>query len=250
MTNEQLAAAVQAGEADRLAELWAQVERFVAQQANRRFASLRGVEFDDLYNTGFLAVHAAAQTYDPARGMSFIGWLELALRTAFAEAGGYRSRKQGKDPLHRAGSLDAPISEDDDTTLGELQADPSAAASLEAAEHRIWCAQLRGVLDRALDSLPEECSSTLKARYYQGMSVQAVAERDGVEVKTVRQRTARGLHGLHNPRWRAQLRQFVERQTPYYLHVGVERFASTRTSAVEKIVLRREEMEKQGRECI
>lgn len=152
MTNEQLAAAVQAGEADRLAELWAQVERFVAQQANRRFASLRGVEFDDLYNTGFLAVHAAAQTYDPARGMSFIGWLELALRTAFAEAGGYRSRKQGKDPLHRAGSLDAPISEDDDTTLGELQADPSAAASLEAAERRIWCAQLRGVLDRALEA--------------------------------------------------------------------------------------------------
>ena len=35
MTNEELVALIQAGERDKLPELWEQVERFVALQANR-----------------------------------------------------------------------------------------------------------------------------------------------------------------------------------------------------------------------
>ena len=54
MTNEELVALIQAGERDKLPELWEQVERFVALQANRLLhamgpdkAALAGVEFGD-----------------------------------------------------------------------------------------------------------------------------------------------------------------------------------------------------------
>ena len=78
--------------------------------------SAGGVEFGDLYNSGYLALIAAADTYNPTAGCSFIGWLSMSLKTAFAEAGGYRSRKQALDPLHRASSLNAPLGNDEDGT--------------------------------------------------------------------------------------------------------------------------------------
>ena len=130
MSNEELVERVQAGERGTLHVLWAQVERFVARQARMRLilsGGLGGVEFEDLYNSGYIALVAAADTYDPTVGCSFIGWLSLNLKTAFAEAGGYRSRKQALDPLHWAGSLDAPLGNDaEDGTVIDIQEDPAA----------------------------------------------------------------------------------------------------------------------------
>lgn len=95
MTNEELVALIQGGERDKLAVLWEQVERFVAQQACQWIlfsGGLGGVEVDDLYQSGYIALVATMDSYDPTAGRSFIGWLSLALKTAFAESGGYRSK--------------------------------------------------------------------------------------------------------------------------------------------------------------
>ncbi len=67
MTNEELVERVQAGERDTLSVLWTQVERFVAMQARRRLilsGGLGGVEFGDLYDSGYIALVAAVDTYD------------------------------------------------------------------------------------------------------------------------------------------------------------------------------------------
>lgn len=74
MTNEELVALIQGGDREKLPQLWEQVERFVAQQANRRLVlsgGLGGVEFGDLYNAGYLALVAAVDTFDPEAGRSF-----------------------------------------------------------------------------------------------------------------------------------------------------------------------------------
>lgn len=74
MTNEELVALIQGGDQEKLPQLWEQVERFVAQQANRRLVlsgGLGGVEFGDLYNAGYLALVAAVDTFDPEAGRSF-----------------------------------------------------------------------------------------------------------------------------------------------------------------------------------
>lgn len=63
MTNEELVLKIQSGEQDRLPELWEQVERFVASRAQRLMTLYAngymtnngGVEFDDLYNSGYIA---------------------------------------------------------------------------------------------------------------------------------------------------------------------------------------------------
>ena len=118
MTNEELVALIQAGERDRLPELWEQVERFVALQANRLLhamgdrAAAHGLEYNDLYNSGYIALVAAADSYKPEADMQFIGWFAFYLKTAFAEAGGWRGRKQ--NPLNNSTSMDKPVGEEDD----------------------------------------------------------------------------------------------------------------------------------------
>lgn len=190
MTNEELVERIQAGEGERLLELWQQVERFVVQQAHRRLVlsgGLGGVEFGDLYNAGYLALVAAVDSFDPAAGKSFLGWFGLALKTAFAEAGGYRSRKQARDPLHHAQSLEAPVGDDDDSaTMGDLVADLAAALEFERAEDRLYQAQLHTALERALEQLPPDWGNTVRRRFYQGQTVSAIAADVGVPADIVR----------------------------------------------------------------
>ena len=67
MTNEELAVMIQNGRTEAILPLWEQVERFVAKQANKweQAWTTRRVEFEDLYQSGFIAMMKAAQTYDP-----------------------------------------------------------------------------------------------------------------------------------------------------------------------------------------
>lgn len=246
MTNEELVALIQSGERDRLAELWAQVEKFVAMMARRRLVlsdGLGGVEFDDLYNAGYLALVAAVDSYNPEAGRAFIGWLSVALKTAFAEAGGYRSQKQARDPLHLVGSLDTSMGDDEDgTALGEFQADPTAAQAFEDVEEAIYQEQLHAALDQVLAALPENQSTTIRRRFYDGQSLDEIAAREGVSKETIRQWQGKAMRALCKERRR--LLQFIECRTPYYRSWS----AATLERTTEMIVLKREKLVEQHTE--
>ena len=240
MTNEELVALIQAGERDRLPELWEQVEKFVALQARRQYllsGGLGGVEVEDLYQSGYIALVAAADSYDPKAGRSFISWLARAIKTAFAETGGRRSRKQARDPLHRAGSMDAPVQagDEDSAALGDLIPDPGAAQAFQNIEDRIYLERLHSALEKALDELPDQQGGTLRRRFYQGWSLAEIAAAEGVYGETVRQWQLKALRAL---RRRRDLRQFVEVRTPYYRRWSAQ--SGERTT--EMIVLKRERL--------
>lgn len=236
MSNEELAALIQAGERGRLPELWVQVERFVAKQANRCLAYTDGVEFADLYNSGYIALVDAVSTYDPGKG-AFTTWLALHLKTAFAEAGGYRSRKQALDPLHNAMSIYAPINDEDGTIIGDIIEDTCAAQDFQNAEDKIWNEELHSALEKALDTLPDAQSDTLRRKYYRGQTLDEIAAEKGVYKETVRQWQNKAFRGMRKPNVSRSLRQFIEIRTPYYAHVN---FRQTGERTVEMIVLKRE----------
>lgn len=242
MTNEELVERVQAGERDTLSELWTHVERFVARQARSRLilsGGLGGVEFGDLYNSGYIALIAAANTYDPAAGRSFIGWLSLSLKTAFAEAGGYRSHKQALDPLHRAGSLNAPLGNDDeDGTMMDVQEDPTAAQEFQEVEHRLYLEQLHDALESAMKTLPEADRAVLVARYYQGRTRREIGPH-------TRQKEERALASLRRSNVGHQLWQFVQGTAQYPLSVGVPASGAGCALPVKRAHLERERLELQ-----
>lgn len=190
MTNEELVALIQAGERDRLPELWGQVERFVAFQANKRIKALAlsgiksGVEYNDLYHSGYIALVGAVDTYDPEPGASFITWLVFYLKTAFAEAGGYRTKRQARDPLRLALSMDAPVKagadDGDKAAFGDFIPDPKAAQALRDVDDSICRAQTRQAVQRALEQLPVAERLAVKAYYYEGRT-QREAGRETLE---------------------------------------------------------------------
>lgn len=177
MNNEELVAEVQSGARERLPELWAQVEKFVDMKAGQQVRTLKGVggvEVEDLRQSGFLALVTAADTYDPAAGKAFVGWLAWHLQSEFAVAGGYRSIKQGRDPIHRAGTLDAPTRGDDlndGDPLAELLPDPAAEAAFEAVEDRDWLDRIRAAVDIALAQLPEDQRTAVREKFWDGRAV-------------------------------------------------------------------------------
>lgn len=241
MTNEELVAKIQAGERDRLPQLWSQVERFVAKRANRimtmyatgYMANSGGVEFDDLYNSGYLALVAAVDTYKPDKGMKFISWFAFFVKTAFGNAGGWKSQKN--DALRKAMSLDAPIDgEDDSDPLAQIVEDTGAAQDIQAVEDKIFQEQLHAALERALQHLPDAEVEAIRGKYFWGRELSSVEKRA----------ERRGLSRLSA---HASLRQYIELHTPYYLRVGVKSFQNSGDSSVERIVFKREQlMQKAG----
>lgn len=153
MTNEELVMVIQQGVTEKIPLLWERVERLVAWKANRVINTLGEnclVEFDDLYNSGYIALCNAIERYDPEHG-AFTTHFMFHLKTAFAEATGHRSIRQQRDPIHRANSFDDPVPGTDDLVLSDVIPDRTDVEG-DAIE-RIWQQQLHDVLEKALGTL-------------------------------------------------------------------------------------------------
>ncbi len=247
MTNEELAVLIQGGRSELLADLWTQTVAFIRKQAKSRMHAVNSpaVDIEDLIQSGFLALAAAANTYDAGAGSSFLGWLDLHLRTAFNQAAGTWTERQKKDPIHGCISLNAPIGDEDGKTLEDLQEDPTGQTPYEDIETWIFNQQLRQALEAALEQIPEVQAQTLRRRYFSGETQRQTAEAMGVSVQRAGQIEENAIRSLREPQVRCSLEECVEIHTPYYLHVGTAQFRRDHTSAVERIVFRREELRAQ-----
>lgn len=247
MSNEELAVLIAQGRDDLRPQLWEQVTPFIRQQARRTIrltGGYGGVDADDLTQSGYEALLSAITSFDPDKGMSFIGWLELHLRTAFAEVGGYRAKH--RDPLNDCASLDAPLPGGDDeadTTFLDTIADESDAYA--EVEERLYNDELHEVLDKAIGCLPPHRAEIMRAAYWDGKTQAAIARERGISDQLVSAHIRRGLGELSRGRPARGLRAFLENETDYYAHVGKRAFGTTHTSAVEKMVLRRERLAEQ-----
>lgn len=163
MSNEELVALIQAGDRDRIVELWHQVRRMVYKQA-ARWAGLGGTTIEDLTQAGFIAMLRAVDSYDPSRGTKFSTHLFLRLRAELSAATGWSSKTARLDPLQSAVSLDAPLTDEEDATLADFIPDPAAAAEMDGMEVRIGVAAI-------LAELPEEQQRAVRGKYWHDLTV-------------------------------------------------------------------------------
>lgn len=248
MSNEELVAAIRAGD-DRMGELWEQVAGLVAWKANQVMTALDlrgsscGVEFDDLYQSGYPALVAAVDSYDPESG-AFSTWFMYHLKNAFAEATGYRTKSGKNEPLNHAASLDKSVDDDPDgTPLGEFVSDPKSTATMEAVEEREYQKQLHEALEEALATLPEQSAEVLRLRHYQGLTLADVGERKGTTAERVRQMENKALRQLRKPSIACRLRPFYD--FDFYCGTGLGAFQHTGMSVQERyLVIEEEQQEK------
>lgn len=252
MSNEELVAEIQAGATERMGKLWEQVEGLIKWKANRIMTVLegcpgRGVEFEDLYQSGYLAMVAAVNTYDPTAGGNFATWLMYHLKSAFAEATGYRTQKGCQEPLNNYLSLDTPLTDDADSdSLMDLIADPSGQNGIISAEDALYREQLHDAMEEALSAIPEQYADALRLRYYDGLSLNRAGEIRGVSGERIRSMENKGIRLLRRSQIAGYLRPFYDFDV--YCGTGLGAFQRSGMSIQEHYLIREEERQKRAQE--
>lgn len=238
---------IQAGAAGRMGELWEQIDGFVKQQANKVVSALErrgnpcGVEFEDLYQTGYIALTEAAKTYK-LEGMSFTAWLVFYLKSAFAAVTGYNTATRQHEPLNNALSLDMPPGDETDRlTLGDCIEDPRAADEITETVEEVWMGQLSEALTEALSGIPELQANILRLRYFDELTLEETRHKLGISRDKVVQAERRGLRDLRTDK----LRQFYE--FDYYGGTSLTAFRNTQVSVQERYLL---ELERNSRKTV
>ncbi len=130
------------------------------------------------------------------------------LKTALAEATGYRTKRQMQDPLRRAISLDLPVGEDEESSFSEIIPDPAAEAMLSAVSEREVQEQRREAVRAAVAGLPPLERSVPDCRYFQDMSIPEAATALGIGEKGARKLESNALRYLRHPDRARKLREF------------------------------------------
>ena len=251
MSNEELVAEIQAGSMDLMGQLWDQVAGLIKWKAKRIMTVLegcpgRGVEFEDLCQSGYLAMVAAVDTYDPAAGGTFSTWLMYHLKTAFAEATGYRTQKGRQEPLNNYLSLDTPLTDDADSDdLMDVVADPAGLQWRESLEESMWRKQLQEAVGAALSTVPEQYREILRLRYWEDMTLEDVGDLRGISKERVRQMENKGIRILRQPKTASQLYTFCD--FDFYGGTGLGAFRYGGMSVQERyLVVEEERKERQS----
>lgn len=238
MSNEEIVLKIQSGERDCMGQLWEQVAGLVKWKANRIMTALGGsvcAEFDDLFNSGYIAMARAVDTYDPERG-SFSTWFMLHLKTVFAETTGYRTRQGQNEPLRGALSLSTPVGDDkNDWTLGEIIPDPAGATRMDAIEESEYQRELQQAMEKVLAELPEQHREVIQRRYYLGQTLQEAAEGLQISAARVAQREKKALRHIRQLDTACELIPFYD--FDYYSGVSLGAFKNSGMTVQERYLI-------------
>jgi RNA polymerase primary sigma factor len=152
----QLVIAIQSGDRRAVDKLASANLKFVVKVANRHIG--QGVLIDDLIQEGNIGLLEAAYAFQPREGQRFINYAQLWIRKRINEAVAktgrivrlphnqeyevYKSKKKGEDnDAPSRVSIDKPIGEDGDNTLGDIllktQSDAEFAIEMDSIKFRV-----------------------------------------------------------------------------------------------------------------
>ncbi len=243
MENEKLAEAAKGGDSDALLKLWKSVRRLCFQIARRykNMLTWTGYTDEDTEQTLFLAFCAALDAFDPSTGKKFTSYLQYPIMNALRAALGIRDgREQPPAPV----SLDSPLGDEADNTMGDLIPDSRAAEAFEAAENSVWNEQLHSVLERCLADLEDKRAEAVRAAYFEGLTAEETGKRLGVSTSRAACLKKEGLRKLRQGRNLKRLEEFREAITTGLCRgtsLSVWRYSGN--SIEEQAILRLEELE-------
>ena len=206
MTNEQLAEFIKQGGADDLKPaLWDRVKHLMFKLAGQYYSSYEerftscGAELADFRQECYPAFIKAIEAYSPEKGYAFTSYLEYHIRNAGAEMLGIRNAdRENNKPLDNCTSLDKPLDTGDskELCLADIIPDSNSQEGFEQALQTIADEHTREILHRALDRLDKPLRDVIVLYYFEDMTQEQIAKREGVSGERIRQRKAKALRKL------------------------------------------------------
>lgn len=249
MTNEEIATRIKAGETALYNELWKQNKRIIYKLSNQfyrkspAYCTRAGIEIDDLYQCGFVALIKAVQAYEPEKGYTFLTFLQYPLKRVFRDAIGINTGK--KEPLNECASLDEPLDDEAGAdTLHDITPDRENIFEYDKAEERIYNEELHNALEKALATLPDKESEIIKDRYYLGYSLKEIEDIKQIPAGNGRKLEKKAFNGLRKYKAMQYLKPFHDDyiKTKAYNNTGFSSWANY-GSVEENIIERLEALE-------
>ncbi len=142
---------------------------------------------EDLLQETWLKIVRNSAGYTPTA--KFTTWVFTVARNLCVDNA---RKEQFRKTSASSKSLDSPLSDDDERTLGDLVGDEGAEAPDRGADN----AKVRVVLEGALRSLPDEQREVFVLREYQGISFKEIGLVVGTNENTAKSRMRYALEGL------------------------------------------------------
>jgi len=249
-----------AGRRERIYELWELLEGLCAwfcRRIYRELPSSFGLEFEDLYNCGFIALHEALSHCSEEKIGNFstyyTPWLLATMyrENALSKGGRYKDGRRRFDPVITDAtlSLDATVEGNDGKSdslhnfLGDKHILDYSVDTIAEAEERIFHEQLHEALEALIAELPEDEQFLIRQKYYAGQDCIQIATQLHISQRESYQLEDRALITLRRRGELCGLEQYIDDRISYYTGTGIKRFRESESSAVERLVIRREELE-------
>lgn len=226
MTNEMLADFIKQGGNDELIPiLWEKVRVLLYGKSdtfyrlNKEQCDRKGVDNWDIRQASYTAYLKAVRSFDIKTGYKFTTYLAYPFKNALKDLLGATTKRARQEPLNNSTSLDKPIeqSDGDTITMGELIADDSSLDFIQDMERTAEAETVR----RIVETLPDVQKDVIKAYYFEGMTLSAIAEKLGVSRESVRQIRYKALKILRENK---QLRELYTGYQHHYNWIAVSHF--------------------------
>ncbi len=191
MSDEQLVAMSCSGSEEAVNELLERYKYVVRQKAARYF--IVGADSEDLIQEGMIGVFKAIMNYDKEKGAAFATFANMCITRQMISAVKSASCKKHR-PLNSSISLNNPLSEDNDGTLGEIIESDS---STDPESRMIFIEELKLIEDDG-KALFTDLEREAWNMYYDGHSYSEIAEKLDRTKKAVDNAIRRAKNKLAN----------------------------------------------------
>ena len=244
-TNEFLAVRIQSGENKYIPELWDAIKRLVHVAAykyyvlNEKACRRAMADVEDLFQYGFLAMASAVKDFKQESGYKFTTFLYRHLLNQFHAATDTRTEAGRSRAAVPVLSLDAPLSQDTEDTLGEFLPDNRAVESFDRVLDSVYSEKVNKDIEPALLRLPEDEYRVITLCFYDGLSFTEVAEKMGIENYKAHSLFSKALRKLRKAE---EIKAYKEEYTSIlaYMGTGFCMFRDRWESSVERAVIRLE----------
>lgn len=206
---EQLVLRIQAGETERMPELWELTKKFAFKIARPMFPVARdrtGAEMSDLQQSCFLALLDAIKQYKP--DTRFLTLYRFRIQSAFMAVSGQSNERIRNDPLNnRPDSLNRLVGDDNEPSeLGELIPDENAEAAFsEIAETDYQEKMSAGIKQILKENLTEKQRQAIEMRYFCNYTLACIGNKMGISYQGADSLIKSGMKKLRSPKIKAKI---------------------------------------------
>lgn len=255
MTNEELLHQIRNGKSDDRARatLWEQTAYLFyihsdgLYRRHKNHADSCGVERDDCRQVCWFAFLDTIKAYNtkPDTELKFSTFIKFHVRRRVYELLGYRTSK--REPLNGAVSLDAPLpgGEDENISVGDTIADPSAERPFEVIDGSDIAAEVEGIIS----ALPPKQAAAIRGRFWQDRTLTEVGAEMGLTPKQIHNQYQVAIQKLRRDKRLQEIHDDYYANTTLTKHTGFRFFKENGMSSVEWHLIRLEkwlEREKGG----